>query len=238
MEDRERVLMNIAADTSGSCFDAMKRLEGGWSLRVRFGRPVAQFLPTEMCEKIGMSMRPGDIVRCQTNPNHAWGISELVEQTGYSDFVLRLIGGDKLLNMGNESVEVLRFMDPSRLYTGAKFKIYQWASGKAFSARYNPHADYFKKCGGVEFDGDTLIIWCRPHIWAMEKMGENDTQLFAQPKRFTLQWSDKTRLTDIVRAMEEQGFAEDFEFAPEEPTEGQAGYTKITRGDLLEALES
>lgn len=237
MDDRERVLMNIAVDTSGYCFDTFERLNGGWKLKFRFGRCAPQFVPEEMATKLNMPLKPGDIIRCSTNPNHAWGISELVEKTGFSDFLLRMIGGEKLLNMGNESVDVLRFMSPYRLYTGHKFQVYKWASSKAFSTRYNPQADYFKRCGGVDIDGDDLIIWSRPHIWASEKTIDGVT-LFAQPRRFAMKWSDKTKLKDIVGAMLSQGFADEFEYLPTEPTEGQAGRAKITRDALLGVLNS
>ena len=236
MNDRERVLMNIAVDTAGSVHNTMKRVAGGWTLRFKFDRPAPQFIPPEAAEALGMPMKPGDIVRCRTNPNHEWGISELVEQTGYADFLLKLIGGEEILRMGNESVEVLRFMAPSRLYTGTKHKLYRWATTKAFSEEHNPHADYFIRCGGAEFDGDTLVIWSRPHAWNSEER-DGDTTLYAQPRRFSLPWNEKTRLKDIVQAMVDQGFAKPFEYLPEEPTEGQAGYAKITRDDLVRVLQ-
>ena len=236
MTDRERVLLNIAVDTAGTVHDEMVRLKCGWTLRVRFGKPAAQFIPTEMAAQLGMPLKPGDIIRCKTNPTHEWGISEFVEQTGYADFVLREIGSRRLLNMYNESLDVLRFMTPSRLYMGAKLRIYNWASSKAFSERYNPHGDYFKRCGGVEFDGDTLTIWCRPHIWAAQKKGGDGGMLYAQPKKFTMQWSKQTKLKDIVNAMLAQGFSDDFEFHQEKPANGQGGYATITRDDLLAVL--
>lgn len=234
--DRERVLMNIAVDTAGTVHDAMRRLDGGWTLRFIFDRPSAQFVPEELAERIGLPMKLGDIVRCETNPNHRWGIAELVERLEYSCFLLREIGGTGLLRMGNESVSVLRFMDPDRLYTGTKHRIHKWATGKAFSGRYNAAADYFKRCGGVEFDGDTLAIWCRAHISAMEQHPKDGPKLYAQPKKFVMQWNDKTRLKDIVAAMREQGFGDAFEYTPVKPTNGQAGYAKITRDDLQRVL--
>jgi len=224
----ERVLMNIAVDTAGSCFDKMVRLNGGWHLRFRFDHPVAQFIPLEMAESIDMPLKKGDIVRCKTNPNHHWGISVYVDKLGYSDWLLQEIGGDAQLKMYNEDLDVLRFMNPTRLYTGHQQKVYQWASSKAFSERYNEEARQFKRCGGVEFDGDILTIWCRAHIFAMERQGDNEEILYAQPKKFTIPWGKTTRLKDIIAAMSEQGFGSDFEYAPEKPTEGQAGYASFT----------
>lgn len=237
MTDRERVLMNIAVDTAGTVHDQMKRLVSGWTLRYRFESPAPQFVPEELAKAIEMPLGPGDIVRCKTNPNHLWGISEFVERQGHAAYLLREIGGERTCNMGNESVDVLRFMPESRLYTGTKNRLYHWARGKAFQERYNPAADRFKRCGGVEFDGDVLIIWLRAHIWVMEKKPKDGPVLHAQPKKFTLKWSDKTRLKDIVGAMRDQGFADEFKYGPEAPTQGQAGYAKFTKADVERALQ-
>jgi hypothetical protein len=234
--DRDRVLMNIASDTAGTVHDQMYRLRCGWNLRFTFDHPSPQFIPEEMAKAIGMPLAEGDIIRCNTNPNHRWGISEFVSRRGYADFLLREIGGDKLLNMGNESVSVLRFMERSRLYAGAKYRVYKWATFKAFEKPHNPDADNFKRCGGVEFDGSTLTIWCRPHIWVAEKQSEDGDKLYAQPKKFTMQWDDKTKLKDIVSAMRSQGFADHFEYAHTEPTQGQQGYAKFTRDDMLRII--
>lgn len=240
MDDRERVLMNIAVDTAGCVHDQMERLKVGWSLRFSFGHPAPQFIPLELAEKLGCPVAPGDIVRCETNPNHAWGISEFVEKRGPSDYLLRLIGGSRECNMGNERLSVLRFMDPSRLYTSTKRRVYVWASRLAFQKRYNPDADYFKRCGGVQFDGPTLVIWCRTHVWvsAIPKKAEDGTELYVQPKKFTLPWSPKTKLKDIVAAMRQQGFATEFVYAPTKPTDGQEGYFTVTRDDLVGHLKS
>lgn len=238
MKDRsdfERVLMNIAIDTAGSIHDKMKQIKNGWTLRFRFDNPAPQFIPTIMAENIGMPLKKGDIVKCVTNPNHHWGISVFIEQRGYSDWLLQEIGGDKLLNMNNESLEVLRFMNPSHLYTGKKYQVYKWGY-KAFLERYNKNTDYFKRCGGIEFNEDNLTIWSRPHIWVMERSKDGIT-LYAQPKKFTMKWKDKTRLKDIVNSMNEQGFGEEFEYTPEKPTEGQTGYTSFTKSDVEKILK-
>lgn len=245
--DRDRVLMNIAVDTSGTVHDEMRRLKKGWTLRFIFDRPAGQFIPTEMAKAIQMPLVPGDIVRCRTNPKHPWGISEYVEDIP-DGALLRQIGSDRLLNMTNESFDVLRFMTPSRLYTGKKLQVYNWASGKAFSKRYNPDADYYKRCGGVEFSGELpgyqpprnapvgqVVIWSRAHIWAQEKR-QGDATTYAHPRSFVLTWSKSTRLRDIVAAMKAQGFAEDFEYTPEKPEVGNAGFSSFTRESLLAAV--
>lgn len=231
--DFERVLMNIAVDTSGSFCDKMMKLANGWTLRYSFGEPAPQFVPLELAKVINMPLKKGDIVRCKTNPNHHWGISVYIEGKQYHDFLLQEIGGKALLRMSNEDFEVLRFMVPERLYTGHQYQVYIWASRKAFSERYNKNADYYKRCGRVEFEEDNLIIWCRAHICTMEGKGENGETTYAQPKKFTMKWNKKTRLKDIISVMDEQGFNSEFEYTTEKPIEGQAGCVTITRDDLV-----
>ncbi len=237
MNDKERVLLNIAIDVAGSIYDEPVRVDGV-SIITRFNRPVAQFMDPESANALGLPLKAGDIVRCVTNPCHAWGIAEFARNGPvYGSFVLREIGSDRICNMSNESLSVLRFMCPSRLYTGAKYRLFGWVTRKAFSERYNEHADYYKRCGGCEFDGDTMIWWSRAHIFAMERKAPDGTKLHAQPIRFSMKWSDKTRLKDIIATMVEQGFADDFEYTESEPTEGQGGFVKFTRADLLSAVK-
>lgn len=71
----------------------------------------------------------------------------------------------------------------------------------------------------------------------MERKGEDGNTEYAQPKRFTMRWDGKTRLKDIIAAMVEQGFKNDFEYGPEMPTEGQAGYAKFTKESLERILQ-
>ncbi len=248
--DRDRVLMNIAVDTAGSVHHTMDPISGlgGWCLRCSFGNPAPQFIPEELAGRIDMPLKSGDIVRCETNPDHAWGIAEYIE--GRDPFILREIGGQKLLRMGNERLAILRFMPPGRLYTGKKRQVYVWTQ-KAFMGRYNPEADYFKRWGGAFFEHgvfpgvyrehefDRVTFWSRAHIWQAETRGSNgDPILYAQPRRFALEWDKKTRLKDVVAAMLGQGFAKDYEYLPEKPTDGMAGCATFTRDSLVSALES
>lgn len=230
---KERILMAIAVATSGSPHDNMEKIAlSGWCVRTRFNRLVPQFCPTVMCDEMRVTLEAGDIVRCATNPRHPWGISEFVESTDGSTHVLRELGGGQYLNMSNESLDVLCFMPPSELYWGHKYTVYQWASTKAFSERYNPAGDYFKRCGGVEIDGTTLRIWSRPHIWIQD----SDSSGYSQPKKFEIEWSESTRLRDIVQGMIDQGFGEDYEKGPDEPGEGMGGCMTFTKESLTKAL--
>lgn len=245
MNDRERVLLNIAIATSGSCFDTMTRLEGGWSLRTTFGALSPQFLPLEICDQLGMPLEPGDIVRCETNRSHAWSISQFVKALttdggafGSREYLCREIGGTAECRIHNESLAVLRFMPKYLLYTGKENQVYAWCH-KAFLSRYNPDADmHRKRCGGVDVQAETVTVWSRPHIFFMEKGRNGDKPLHAVPRRFEIPWNRKTRLKDIVRTMKEQGFAKDYDYAPEEPTEGMGGCCRLTRDKLVSVLES
>jgi hypothetical protein len=235
MKDKERILMNIAVDTAGTVHDKMMPLKVGWTIRYRSGRPAPQFIPWELAEKLKMPMVPGDIIRCCTNPNHKWGIAELVNRIGYSTFMLREIGGTKLLRMGNEDVDVLRFMNPHRLYTGLKNKMYRWAH-MVFNKRWNALADHCKRFGGVELNDKTMIIWCRAHIWLAEKQQKDGAITYAQPKKFSVPYNKKTRLKDIVAEIKNQGFGEDFIYTATKPTEGQTGCITITKEDINKML--
>ena len=236
IQDKVRVLQAIAIETAGSVHNRMEiaNTPGGWTIRTAFGRPSPQFLPLDLAKLLRLPLEPGDIIRCQTNPCHDWGISEFVESIDGSDhyFLLREIGSGRLMRMENESFDVLRFMPPNMVLTGDKHKMYRWAN-KAFSSRYNKHADYFKRCGGIKVGNEVLTIWSRPHVWCSIA---NKDGMIRQPRKFTIPWNKKTRLKDIVAALVEQGFAEEFEFGPDEPSEGMAGCAKVTRSDLVSAL--
>jgi len=243
--DKERVLMSIICETNSPWNKPRMTKDGGWPIMMRHNAPAPQFVSLKAAKVIGMPLSPGDIVRCETNPHHAWGISEFVEilsvtggAFGSAECILREIGSDRLLKMSNESFSVLRFMPLRLLYTGKKHQLYNWGY-KAFweKGNHNPDADYYKRCGGIEFNGDTMIIWSRPHIWRQEKKGENGATLYAQPKRFELKWDKNTRLKDIVTAMQEQGFAEDYEYGPEKPVQGMGGCATFTRESLESALD-
>lgn len=227
--DFERILMNITVQTSGSPFDMMVRLDSGWDLRERFGRFVPQFMPIQMAAVINMPLQSGDIVRCQTNPHHHWGVSIFVRSFGPSNFILRELGGSAELNMYNEDFYVLRFMPEYLLYSGHQHKIYTWIMTKAFSKTYNDQAELMKKPGGVEFDGDKVTFWSRSHIFAMEKRADDGSTLYAQPKQFEMLWSKKTRLKDIIATMQEQGFSEPFKFTHAKSPAGYGGCLSFTR---------
>lgn len=237
--DYERVLMNIAIDTAGTVHDTFKRLNNGWQLRFSFNEPSPQFIPLVLAEYINMPLKRGDVVRCKTNAYHHWGISIFLEKLGHSEWLLQKIGEKAQLRMSNEDLDVLRFINPSHLYTGKQYQIYIWASKKAFSKRYNKNASYWKRCGGIEFGNENLLtIWSRPHIWNMQGKDKNGKLTYAQPKKFTMQWGEKTRLKDIIENMNKQGFDSEFVYSTEKPTEGQAGYMSINKNDIINILNN
>lgn len=242
MKDRERILMNIAIATSGSCHDAMTPLQNGWRIRTSFGQPAPQFLPLDLCNILEIPLEEGDIVRCETNRNHPWSISQFVRINsengggfGSKEYLCREIGGDKICRISNERLSVLRFISKPLLYSGKEKQIYDWGQ-KAFMKRYNPDADRYKRCGGVNVKPDEVIIHSRAHIFAQERT-EGEKTLYAQPRKFVVPWDKKTRLKDIVAAMREQGFAKDYEYGEEEPTEGMGGCCKMTKASVTKALE-
>lgn len=237
MTDKERVLMNIAIATSGTCHDKMAVLkQGGWQIRTRWGDSVPQFLPLELCEQIGMPLAVGDIIRCETNQRHSFSISKYVKTIGSHEYLCEMIGGKSLCRISNEMISILRFMPKEKLYVGKEKQIYDW-SYKAFLRRSNDKADYYKRCGGVDISGDTLVIWSRSHIFGQEKKGDNGETLYAQPRKFIMNWSPKTRLKDIINHMNENGFDKAYDYKKEESQEGNGGMCKFTKENLQKVFD-
>lgn len=240
MNDTERILFNIAIETSGSCHDRMKRVKNGWTLRTIFDRPAAQFIPLEMAEDLEMPLEKGDIVRCETNRSHQWSISKFTDHLGSNgafgsaEYLCQKIGSTETCRIHNERISVLRFMPPNMLLYGKEKQIYDWCY-KAFEKKYNKDADYFKRCGGVEIKHDKATVWSRAHIWEQEKI-ENGKTLYSLPKKFEIPWNKKTRLKDIVLEMKKQGFAKKYEYAESEPAYGMGGCCKITKESLTKIL--
>ena len=227
--------MNIAVQIASSPWDKMERMPQGWYLRTRFKKLVPQFVPIEMATDLKLPVKIGDIVKCCTNPNHEWGISELVERNGYDHWKLRLIGGDNVLRMYNESFEVLRFIQQHFILTGLRWKIYRWCQ-KAFLLRYNDAADdYMTRFGGAIVDEQEATVWERPHIVAHEKQINGETK-YVIPRKHVIAFNSKTKLRDIVMEMQAGGFGSDFEYGDEPPTEGMAGCATFKRDDLVRDL--
>jgi len=240
--DRARVLLNIAIATSGSCHDKMIAVKYGWTMRTSFGSPSPQFLPYELCEVINMPLQEGDIIRCETNRSHKYSISKFIKINsnngafGSKEYLCQEIGGEERCRISNESISILRFMDKSLLYTGKENQIYNWAR-KSFLGRYNTNADYYKRCGGVDITGNLLTIWSRPHIWAIDKK-INEKTMYAHPRKFVMEWDKSTRLKDIVNHLNENGFADDYEYKEDEPIFGMGGCVKITKDSLSKMIDT
>lgn len=235
--DKDRLLMNIAIASSGTCHDKMMVLESGWKIRTRWGNPVPQFLPLELCDMIGMPLSTGDIIRCETNQNHSFSISKYIKSLGSHEYLCEMIGGKSLCRISNEMINVLRFMPKEKLYVGKEKQLYDW-SYKAFSPQYNKKSDYYShRCGGVDITGNTITIWSRAHVFIQEKKDKNGEILHAQPKKFVMEWNSKTRLKDIVNYINKNGFGKDYEYKKEEQKEGNGGMCKFTREDILKVFD-
>lgn len=234
MNDTERILMNIAIETSGNCHNEMKIIIGRWQIRTSFNKPTPQFLPLELCKLIEMPLECGDIIRCETNRSHKWSISKLVE-IGEEAWICQQIGGKDIVKIYNERISVLRFMPKRLLLQGKEKKIYDWCY-KAFLPRYNDKANYYKRCGGVEIKPNVAIVWSRPHIFDQEKLSKNKETLYAVPRRFEISWNQKTRLKDIVKDIKAQGFDKDYEYNTTRPTQGMGGCCTFTKENIQTAL--
>lgn len=236
--DKTRVLRNILVHTTRSPYGDTVTTKEGVTIHVMFGQPAPQFMSRSSAELIGMPLVPGDIVKCSTNPNHDWGIAEYVEDLpAYSSSLLREIGSTRLVRMINETLEVLRFMPPHWLLTGLKYKMYRFAM-LAFYPRYNPYMNgdhRFRYCGGVEVGDESINIWVRPHLFEME-MRRDEVTIYAQPRRIVVPYSRKTRLKDIVEALEVGGFSWPFEYTLDKPMKGTGGIAIFTREQLVRDL--
>jgi len=101
MTDKERILMKIVSMTAYQTTpDAL---------------PDKEFVHWEFIHT-DTELKKGDIVCGMTNPNHNFGVAFFEARTGYSDFVVKEIGSEKLCNYTNEQFLVLRnFYDMYKL---------------------------------------------------------------------------------------------------------------------------
>lgn len=213
--DRERVLMRIVTATMASIHDTVVQVAPGVPVVFTFLHAKPQFLPDFVCDRIGMPIKPGDIVKCMTNPYHRWGISEFVKIQGNGAFLLKEIGGKKLCNMSNETFLSLRFMPPGDLLCGDKRKIYRWCQ-MAFDHRYNKDVHFWDSpyFGGVVFEKEGVTIVGAPSKNARHAQQVNYRP---QPKRFFVRWENCNRLKDIVACLIHQGFNDPAEFSYKDP---------------------
>lgn len=215
--NKERILLTVIRDLVSTMI--LGKRNEDWIWVDHCGDLKPQFLPDYVRKP-----KCGDLVLCQTDSISEWKVSFFVEEMEHGVYLLKEIGSDRLCRMGNESLCVYVPMNVSDLLVGWKRKVYEWASAKAFRERYNPKADYFIRCGGVEFIADDVIrIWVRPHVWHQQKTEDGQT-LFAQPKFVDVTVSQKTRLKDIITALVDSGrFDDNFDYQASEPAEGMGG---------------
>lgn len=232
MDDKERILMTVIDRLASTALLGRRSSEIAGLIVDSEGEPMPQFVGNYIYKP-----KPGDIVRCVTGHASPWKLAVLVEARGDGNWLLREIGSDRLCKMGNEMVETLIGIAPSVFYTGHQRRLYDWGRGKAFLAPWNPKADYLVRGGGVEFEGETMRIWVRAHIFSQTRQAKDGPRLYAQPWSVDLPWSKRTRLKDIVAALLEAGFPREWEYTEEEPTQGMAGCTRFTRESLATSLK-
>jgi len=243
--DKARVLKNIAIETAASPWDGRQEItiiSEKWGpqrhrLIERFGDLKPQWVYRDVAAGIGLPLKQGDVVRCQSNSSHKWGISvyQRTDQQLGGDPIFHVteLGGKDRCRISNEELLVLRFMSPALLYTGHQRRVYRFC-GLAFLERWNDQADYFKRCGGIHFDGDQVTIWIR--TWMnLSKKSEDNIELFPQPRKVTMTWGPKTRLKDIIAVLNTE-LTQETEYLPTKPTRGTAGVTSITKADVLNIL--
>ena len=235
MTARERILLNIAIETSGSWSNRMMEVGNGFSIRTSYWQPAPQFLPELICDIIDMPLVEGDIIKCETNRSHEFAISVLIgikyEPNIGTYYLCRKIGGKEVCKIFNEQISVLRFMPKNLLYEDKEYDIYNKVL-KAFAFSYNKNANIFKKFGGIKIEGDKLTVWSRAHAFIYEKNIE-DKKLYAKPKKFTFKWNSKTTIKSIVEHMSKNGFEDKFEYDEQEPAMEMTDFSVISKEELI-----
>jgi hypothetical protein len=219
-DDKTRILMNIIdalESTRILCHREEDRdtIVGRRRVIVGYkGRIAAQFIPFRTFGGSPADTLPpeGTIVKCRTNPNHAWGISRFVkmhdEPGGFGEQVplLREIGGERLLRMYNEGFDVLIGMREHELLEGWERQMYLWAI-KALNPRWNKRADDFDfRFRGASVRDGKLTIEVGPHIFVDTVRRDDGRQYRYRHREFVIPVTPKTRLKDIVQALWDANF--------------------------------
>lgn len=235
MTDLERILMTIIDRMTSTML--LDRPHNGTGPYVDFsGNVGAQFVSSRL-----VAPKAGSIVLCRTGRVGPWKIARFVEECAdsrdrYGHYLLREIGTSNLCNMENEELWTLVGIDETALFEGAQQSAWE-ASKAAFSEEHNDKAAYLVRWGGTEFDGDTMRVWVRPHIWAQDKREEGKPTLYAQPWSIEMKWSSETTASDVVKALLDAGFPREWEWSEKRPEQGMAGCMTVTRDGLIGMLK-
>lgn len=132
MSDYERIITEIAHRSA-----------------TQFGRYVAKrenLDPHDLGHTWTNDPKPGDIVKCQTQRHTSrWMFAWLVEVHGYSEWLLREIGGERTCRMSNENLTALPGYLPLEGHQFLALEVCRYAAWKFTDQEYTP------RWGGIEF---------------------------------------------------------------------------------------
>ena len=170
--------------------------------------------------------QPGDLVQCLTqyrstwswawledhgdyiNDKHCWAQGDVSKTQGRyaACFLLREIGGNRVIHMGNERLNVLRGIPKSEMLEGHQFKFYVKVQ-KAFWK-----LDAYSECkiAGIDFttrDAKRATIGVRPHIFSAPRPGNPpDGQRWVQrPITFEMDFNPRTTIRQITERIRSTG---------------------------------
>lgn len=227
--DRERILMNIAAQLAAevsylqSLPGVRERLDNPHSLsRVRVSE---RWLEKTEYQK-------GELVGCSTSigrQQNKWLISfvEGKHKNDPSGLLLRAVGTDDTCDYGNESFMRITGIPERFLWEGDKHQF----SLKLQKALRN-FDSYGHRFRGLEFPESGIA-----HVFIGEVFGGigRDTK----PYRIDIKFDKKTTIKSVMKQMETQGFGtREFELNDGKYEGPMQGLGKITRDDLVGALNA
>lgn len=142
----------------------------------------------------------GDIVMCHSTSyqQHPWVVAEVVEVITDNDAVLREIGSDDLIRMGNEGFIRILGLDDRLTLTGGKYRF--WT--KVLKAFARDRKRYYR-LHDVEFLSDKQArITIRAHIF----LAEDNEGREAQPFSFEMDFNAGTTIKAILTKLIEVGY--------------------------------
>jgi hypothetical protein len=196
--DKERILMSIihqlsVTNTLGPYHQNWSQGSAAYQQDGREGAFV-HFAPWD-----GSRLKPGMLVLCKTSVArevHDWAVAYVVEVLGDAECMLREIGSDRLLRMGNESFEPIVGMPEHMLREREQ---HQFA--KKVQAAFRRGGEYSYRYGGIDFDASNAG---RATVWVREVFGGMNKP--SRPFAVAMEYTRKTTTKAILEEMRKQGY--------------------------------
>lgn len=190
LTDRERILTRLidALALSQTLAPAGVRRWGDECFTGHDGYPYAHFA-------FWREPKAGDLVLARTGTVSEWKVAFYVEPLPGScgGAVVREIGTGRLCNYENEQFVPIVGLSDIDLLEGDKYLTYQ----KVLAA-FRAGDEYLYRFGGIEFDGDEVVIWIREAHGGFGKPSE--------PFSVRMKWNKRTSIKEILAAMRAGGY--------------------------------